>query len=97
VRWAFNVVQSFGHPFLMTFDSKEEASTCRKGTLGELSAHPVSSEKLLTAIQEALNEQHEAALIYEGVKSVNDVYQLHTSIGLQQPYTPGQFVIPELA
>jgi hypothetical protein len=81
----------------MKFDSKEEASTCRKGMLGEPSAHPLSSEKLLMAIQEGLNEQHEGALTYAGVKSVNDVYQLHPSIGLQQAYTPGQFVIPELA
>jgi hypothetical protein len=60
----------------MKFDSEEEASTCRKGMLRELPPHPVSPERLLTAIQEGLNDQQGATLICARAKSLDDLYQL---------------------
>jgi hypothetical protein len=54
-----------------------------------VSPHPVSSEKLLTAIQEGLNDQQGAALICAGAKSLDDFYPVGIEQPeLQQPYEP---------
>jgi hypothetical protein len=62
-KWAYRVVQSAGAPFPFTFVTKGQASTHRTQMLksNEPSTYHVSSDKLLTGIQETLNQQFEDA------------------------------------
>jgi hypothetical protein len=62
-KWAYRVVQSVGAPFTLKFETKWEAKASRDLTLKDanLTTYPVSSEKLLTGVQETLNQLFEDA------------------------------------
>ncbi len=60
-KWAYSVVQSYGSPFTIKFDTRVEASAHRAKMLksNEPHTYPVSSHKVLTGVQAAINQVYE--------------------------------------
>jgi hypothetical protein len=62
-KWAYSAVRSYGSPFTIKFTTRLEAIKQRSQVLksNEPSTYPVSSHKLLTGVQNALNQIYEDA------------------------------------